>query len=176
MTESRWRPEVVAFADAMECKLRQNDYRRGWQDCPREYLLIRLSEEVGELNAAVRGRICVFDAVGYAYQPPRTDTVLGEAADVANFAMMLADVCGVLKSRDPERVRGRTMRDETAVERAARINCSSVADRVDCYFCQGTGWIGGWPQPRCKCRNCHGHGWNVRQKPSASAQTDEEDA
>lgn len=67
--------------------------------------------------------------------------------------------------------------DETAVERVARINCS-IADVADCYFCQGTGWITGWHQPRRKCRNCHGHGWNVRQKPSASApaQTDEEDA
>lgn len=77
------RPEVAAFAQAMELKLRENEHKGGWKNCDIFYLFSRLAEETAELKHAVIDRY------------PKT-SVLDEAADVANFAMMIADVCGAL--------------------------------------------------------------------------------
>ena len=71
------RPEVDKFSQAMEEKLRENDYRGGWQHCDIDYLFMRMAEERQELRRAVRGK----DPV----------KVLREAADIANFALMIAD-------------------------------------------------------------------------------------
>jgi NTP pyrophosphatase (non-canonical NTP hydrolase) len=73
----RWRPEVVWFADAMERKLRENDYKRHWLTLGMQTLSMRLTQEREELRDAV--------ASGDAAR------TLDEAADVANFAMMIAD-------------------------------------------------------------------------------------
>ena len=73
----RWRPEVTNFADAMEAKLRKNDYKGHWHYTGLQYLSMRLTQEREELRRAVdRGN---------------PEEVLNEAADVANFAMMIAD-------------------------------------------------------------------------------------
>ncbi len=85
------RPEVAAFAQAMEAQLRANDHKPGWiDDHPRE-LLTRMDDEAVELRQVVR---CLLG------RSPLTSpsTVLSEAADVANFAMMVADVCGGLET------------------------------------------------------------------------------
>lgn len=81
-TPAGLRPEVLAFAIAMERKLRTQDAASGqsWKDADIDYLLDRLADEVVELNGAV---------VDGAH-------VLGEAVDVANFAMMVADRRGSL--------------------------------------------------------------------------------
>lgn len=71
--------EVKAFAVAMEAKLRANDHKGGWKQSPVTYLFSRLEEEVAELKKAVVN-----------------GGTLGEAADVANFAMMIADTHGGL--------------------------------------------------------------------------------
>ena len=68
------RPAVMDFAIEMEKKLLANDHKGGWQDCTFEYLMDRLREETCELNRVMYSE----DAVG-------------EAADVANMAMMIAD-------------------------------------------------------------------------------------
>jgi hypothetical protein len=72
-------PYVLAFARLMERKLDQNRHkgnREGWiQDSPMA-LLRRLREELDELERS------------------RTADAPGEAADVGNFAMMVADACG----------------------------------------------------------------------------------
>lgn len=78
------RPEVAAFALAMEQKLRENDHKGGWKKCTLAYLMKRLREETKELADAVSRR-----SEGWAAGKFRR-----EAADVANFAMMIADVCG----------------------------------------------------------------------------------
>jgi len=78
-TDMPVRPAVAAFAMAMELKLRRNDHKKHWRECSIEYLLKRLGDEVEELRM-------VIEANGSA------GTVLGEAVDVANFAMMIADV------------------------------------------------------------------------------------
>lgn len=79
------RPEVQRFALAMEERLKANDHKGGWENCTTSYLWRRLVEESGELEEELAKDL--------------TDgrVVLHEAADVANFAMMLADVYGALK-------------------------------------------------------------------------------
>lgn len=90
------RPEVEAFARLMELKLRENDHKGGWRhDCVGDLLQL-LREEAAELKEALRSRVNLVNV------PPALDregrALIGrEAADVANFAMMIADVCGALK-------------------------------------------------------------------------------
>lgn len=81
------RPEVAAFAMLMEEKLLLNDHRPGWKNDDVLALIARLHEETREL---VR-------AIGEGVDPAVVHAEIGrEAADVANFAMMIADVCGAL--------------------------------------------------------------------------------
>lgn len=77
------RPEVLAFAQAMENQLRANDHKGGWKGCDYAWLFGRLLEEVKELEREVTRD---------------GEHILSEAADVANFAMMIADVCGALRA------------------------------------------------------------------------------
>ena len=77
------RPEVLAFAYLMERELRKHDDRPGWKDCRPDWLMGRLMEEVDELDTAIVGRFGPW-------------SVASEAADVGNFAMMVADVRGEL--------------------------------------------------------------------------------
>lgn len=103
MGKLKLRPEVARFAALMERTLRENDHKGGWKKCEPEWLLNRLGEEVQELVDAQqrlkwalpmedRGDIPVFRKV----------LALGkEAADVANFAMMIADVCDALAKERP---------------------------------------------------------------------------
>lgn len=77
------RPEVLAFARLMEAKLRTHDHdrgRQGWKDDDPKALYDRLLDEVKEL----------------AFELWNKGTA-DEAVDVANFAMMIADVVGGLK-------------------------------------------------------------------------------
>jgi len=89
------RPEVRSFAREMERKLRLNDHKGGWSDCNPFWLLYRAREELAELEAEVIRRSAwgrgVSPKVRKDLDPAR---VLEEAADVANFVMMLADVVG----------------------------------------------------------------------------------
>jgi hypothetical protein len=73
------RAAVERFADSMESALRRNDWKgkEGWKGFPRGELLRRLKEEVAELEIAMRSG-------GSA-------ATRKEAADVANFAMMIAE-------------------------------------------------------------------------------------
>ena len=82
MSELKLRPEVRRFSEVMERRLRENDYKGGWKDCDYSYLTRRLQEEIDELHIAV--------------QCKSLDLIPKEAADVANFAMMIADKFGGL--------------------------------------------------------------------------------
>ena len=77
---------VRLFAEVMEEKLRQNDYKGGWGNTAPGDLLLRLEQEAQELRDAIE--MCDASAIRR------------EAADVANFAMMVADVCGGLSEHD----------------------------------------------------------------------------
>lgn len=92
-----WRPEVVAFANLMEAKLRENDHKGGWKTEDAEDLFGRLGAECVELSEAI-GLWRIQDDWRSAalHLPACRKNVAREAADVANFAMMIADVCGAL--------------------------------------------------------------------------------
>jgi len=93
-----WRPEVRAFADLMEAQLRANDHKPGWKGEDPWPLMYRLREETVELHECLlAGSRSSFDA--WASQ------VGAEAADVANFAMMIADVCGALPAAPSPQVK-----------------------------------------------------------------------
>ncbi len=85
------RPEVLAFAHLMEAELKANDHKPGWKTRHALSLLMRLDEEKGELR----------DVLGAGTRNGLENYRLrvgSEAADVANFAMMIADVCGALSA------------------------------------------------------------------------------
>lgn len=71
------RSAVYELAFAMEEKLRKNEHKGGWADCSWSYLQHRLDEELRELDHAI------------VFGTP-LETLL-EAADVANFLMMIVD-------------------------------------------------------------------------------------
>jgi NTP pyrophosphatase (non-canonical NTP hydrolase) len=76
----------MAFAQEMETRLRANDHKGGWADCDFPYLIRRIREETDELADTMRDVGGLYD---YA-------EIRREAADVANFAMMVADAFGLL--------------------------------------------------------------------------------
>lgn len=82
---ARWRPCVTLFADAMEGALRRNDAKGGWEDDDPEWLLGRLKQETRELET----ELVRFENASDSQKT--SIKVLWEAADVANFAMMIAD-------------------------------------------------------------------------------------
>ena len=92
--EEMIRKEVQWFAKKMEEKLARNDYKSGWkgydkdgkqnwkEGCSVEWLFFKLSEEIGELSKELRALLA----------GSKTDEfIILECADVANFAMMIAD-------------------------------------------------------------------------------------
>ena len=113
---ARWRPEVEKFADLMEARLRANDHKDGWQECAPNWLLMRMIGEAGELldemdpgpraasafYAAGRmlGAACAeLNQYGKHLECKATpERLRNEAADVANFAMMLVDRYGGLSA------------------------------------------------------------------------------
>lgn len=86
----RWRPEVIWFADAMERKLHINEHKGGWEGFEPEILLRRLREETNELKKVLSSHSGISSS---CIPEPEKQRILDEAADVANFAMMIADVC-----------------------------------------------------------------------------------
>ena len=75
------RSSVRGMAALMEQQLTANDHKGGWQAETEYSLYHRLLEEVAELYEALFTR----------------RNIGKEAADVANFAMMIADVTGELR-------------------------------------------------------------------------------
>ncbi len=90
----RPRSTVRRFAISMEQKLLENDHKGGWDTESWKYLADRLRDEVKELRAVLNGRS------GHAAGAERRRMVTREAADVANFAMMIADIYGELPSEE----------------------------------------------------------------------------
>ncbi len=71
------RPTLRWFVEQMEGKLRLNDHKGGWERMSHEGLVVRLLEEIAEMDAVV--------ASG------DLEALIQEAADVANFAFFIAD-------------------------------------------------------------------------------------
>ena len=79
MAEIELRPDAQWFAEQMELKLRENDHKGGWEGVTPLWLMARLREELDELE-------------GLRLYRPDFDRqrTIREAADIANFAMMIA--------------------------------------------------------------------------------------
>ncbi len=79
------RPELEAFANVMEARLRENANRGDWRALNFYYLIACLVSNIGQL---VR-----------AFQVSKPEVVLRSAADTANYAMMIADLYGELGAK-----------------------------------------------------------------------------
>lgn len=78
------RPEVQRFAEEMERQLQANEHKGGWEDCTQEFLL-------SELN---KNKVRLLEAI-YGHNPiRREEKILRRCANIANFAMMVADNWG----------------------------------------------------------------------------------
>jgi len=90
------RTEIKAFSEIMEQKLKENDHKSHWSKADIDYLLKRLNEEVTELENKFlkletrNTRALADDSMGDIFMPEPED-IQRECADVANFAMMIAD-------------------------------------------------------------------------------------
>lgn len=86
-TERRGECEVKKFAEAMIEKLNEpkNLAKSNWKECNTCYLFDRLEQEVSELRVEIIG------------DNTSEKAILKECADVANFAMMIADKVGALE-------------------------------------------------------------------------------
>ena len=80
MDQIELRAEVRWFAQQMELQLRANDWKGGWHNDGPAPLYGMLRQEMQELAYAIFPR-CEEEA----------ERIVKEAADVANFAMMIAD-------------------------------------------------------------------------------------
>ena len=69
-------PNTQWFANEMQRRLEENDHKSGWRELTNKRLLRHLRKEVDELEQAIQ---------------EGKSTVVSEAADVANFVMMIAD-------------------------------------------------------------------------------------
>jgi len=78
---------VLAFAEAMEERLAANDHKGGWFREDPEWLMDRLYEEVRELASEIHER---------SHRKPDLVKIRREAADVSNFALMVADRLGAI--------------------------------------------------------------------------------
>jgi len=83
---SNVRPAVAWFAEQMEAALRRNDHKGGWAGMDHETLLMRCGDEMVELKHCWN--------LGNGAQVKGDKHIVAEAADVANFAMMIADNYG----------------------------------------------------------------------------------
>lgn len=92
------RPTLQWFAKQMEAKLKENDHKTGWSQIPCFRLLCRLREETMELSDQL-----LMNNMNYHRPPEDLDMIIQEAADVANFAMMIADNCRARKTAEEAR-------------------------------------------------------------------------
>jgi len=76
------RESVKLFSYDMENKLKQNEHKGGWDEESINDLYHMLIRETIELDEAIKDHLC-----GISFE----DDVVSECADVANFAMMIAD-------------------------------------------------------------------------------------
>lgn len=91
------RPVVQWFAEQMEAKLKANDHKTGWLKDEPESLLKRLNHERKELANAIAWRAVDVGRSadeGVKFIDVSNEAIIKEAADVANFAMMIADLYG----------------------------------------------------------------------------------
>ena len=82
------RGSIQEFAKDMEHKLKANDHKGGWENFALHELFDLLQDEVNELSEAMQDEGA---SSNYA------ESVIDECADVANYAMMIADTLRIRK-------------------------------------------------------------------------------
>jgi hypothetical protein len=97
------RPSVAWFAQRMEAKLAKNDFKDGWINCSASELYEMLQHECKELEEKYRARQIETARDSELHLPHFKDTsndsLIDECADIANFAMMIADLFGMQHGR-----------------------------------------------------------------------------
>lgn len=92
------RPVLDWFSKQMEAKLVLNDHKGGWKDCEIDWLIKRLQQETNELIERWNARQSSMQGRSAGENVPLIDVdneaIINECADVANFAMMIADKFG----------------------------------------------------------------------------------
>lgn len=78
------RPALKVFATRMEEELKKNDFRGTWKNEDPRSMMAKLWDEVYDLDTQL-------DKYNHGEGDP--EQILKEAADVANYAMFVADVC-----------------------------------------------------------------------------------
>jgi hypothetical protein len=106
------RPVVRQFAYHLEKVLQEHDWKGGWRHVTREVLLKRLEDEVAELDRALHDE-------GAKHDPKR------EAADVANFALMIWDL-----SRAPHQIDGGKKPGKKAVPAPGEVYVTTEPEYV----------------------------------------------
>ena len=127
------RREVRAFAILMETELRANDHKPGWKNDTPLSLATRVSEEAKELWDAVM----LFEDWGLHLpnenpesrieMRKKTVEIAKEAADVANMAMMVVDVYGLLSKPPVYPLTGDEVEDVTG-QLCDAIGCLAYLD------------------------------------------------
>lgn len=82
------RPEVWAFAIAMEDRLRKNEHKRGWKQMDVQDLLNKGLDSFGKLCQLI-------EPDGVVTMEAGLEQVVDETADCANFMMMVSDVYAI---------------------------------------------------------------------------------
>lgn len=75
----------------MAQKLNENDGKDGWRDCEFAYLSRRLGQELKELRKLLKDNDLMGDDASLHATELLRNAIRREAADVANFAFMIAD-------------------------------------------------------------------------------------
>jgi hypothetical protein len=79
------RPELAAFAKAMESRLKENAHRGDWRTFNFYYLAACMAANLGHMIRA--------------FQADKADAVRQSATDTANYAMMISDLYGNLATK-----------------------------------------------------------------------------
>jgi len=77
------RKQVETFSKEMESRLIENDHKTGWHDCSHDFLINNLKRNLRKLPALIHLN--------------KKDEIIKTTADIANYAMMIADNEGGLK-------------------------------------------------------------------------------
>ena len=91
------RPAVNWFAQRMEEKLAINDHKGGWGKCDIDWLIERIRTELEELETVYGFRKVDWGrsaCEGVQFVDVSNEAIIKECADIANFAMMVADRFG----------------------------------------------------------------------------------
>jgi hypothetical protein len=92
------RKEVLQFAEEMENKLRQNDHKGHWLNCRWYEIFPRIMDERDELLAAIKPR--ELHTMNHNLTLQQKREIISECADIANFAMMVADIVDHCEIKD----------------------------------------------------------------------------